>query len=74
MKRQCKREARSFVRGTVWPLFWAMMLLVRAPEFTGAFAAGDPAAFEAPTTGTPLQVASLPEATGHCAAPCPGAG
>ncbi|RUU25474.1 glycosyltransferase [Mesorhizobium sp. M6A.T.Ce.TU.016.01.1.1] len=39
----------EFCRWTDWPLFWAMMLLVRIPEFTGALAAGDPAAFKAST-------------------------
>lgn len=39
----------AFCRWTDWPLFWAMMLLVRIPEFTGALAAGDPAAFKAST-------------------------
>jgi hypothetical protein len=40
---------QEFCRWTDWPLFWAMMLLVRIPEFTGALAAGDPAAFKATT-------------------------
>jgi hypothetical protein len=40
---------REFCRWTDWPLFWAMMLLVRIPEFSGALAAGDPAAFKAST-------------------------
>jgi len=40
---------KSFCRWTDWPLFWAMMLLVRIPEFTGALAACDPAAFKAST-------------------------
>ena len=40
---------KSFCRWTDWPLFWAMMLLVRIPEFTGALAAGDPRAFKAST-------------------------
>ena len=39
----------QFCRWTDWPLFWAMMLLVRIPEFTGALAADDPAAFKAST-------------------------
>lgn len=39
----------QFCRRTDWPLFWAMMLFVRIPEFTGALAAGDPAAFKAST-------------------------
>ncbi|WP_245467875.1 MULTISPECIES: glycosyltransferase [unclassified Mesorhizobium] len=39
----------EFCRWTDWPLFWAMMLLVRIPEFAGALAAGDPAAFKAST-------------------------
>ncbi|MGX9142729.1 glycosyltransferase [Mesorhizobium sp. 128a] len=39
----------AFCRWTDWPLFWAMMLLVRIPEFIGALAAGDPAAFKAST-------------------------
>jgi hypothetical protein len=41
--------AKEFCRWTDWPLFWAMMLLVRIPEFTGALAASDPAAFKAST-------------------------
>lgn len=40
---------KEFCRWTDWPLFWAMMVLVRIPEFTGALAAGDPAAFKAST-------------------------
>ncbi len=39
----------AFCRWTDWPLFWAMMLLLRIPEFSGALAAGDPAAFKAST-------------------------
>ena len=39
----------AFCRWTDWPLFWAMMLLLRIPEFTGALAAGDPATFKAST-------------------------
>jgi hypothetical protein len=40
---------KEFCRWPDWPVFWAMMLLVRIPEFTGALAAGDPAAFKAST-------------------------
>lgn len=39
----------QFCRWTDWPLFRAMRLLVRVPEFTGALAADDPAAFKAST-------------------------
>ncbi|UVK41471.1 glycosyltransferase [Mesorhizobium sp. AR10] len=40
---------KDFCRWTDWPLFWAMMLLVRIPEFSGALAADDPASFKAST-------------------------
>ncbi|BBD39693.1 hypothetical protein Amn_45730 [Aminobacter sp. Y103A] len=39
----------QFCRATDRPLLWLMMLAVRVPEFFGALAAGDPAAFKAST-------------------------
>ncbi len=40
----------SYCKWSDWPLFAAMMLLVRVPEFLGALAAGDPEAFKASTS------------------------
>lgn len=40
---------RQFCRWTDWPLLWAMMLLVRIPEFSGALAAGNAEKFAAST-------------------------
>lgn len=39
----------QFCRPADWPLLWLMMLAVRVPEFVGALAAADPAAFKAST-------------------------
>jgi hypothetical protein len=39
----------QFCHAADWPLLWLMMLAVRVPEFVGALAAGDPAAFKAST-------------------------
>lgn len=39
----------QFCYAADWPLLWLMMLAVRVPEFVGALAAGDPAAFKAST-------------------------
>jgi hypothetical protein len=47
-----RRTIRTVGRSCRWtdrPLLWCMMLVVRAPEFLGALAAGDPARFAAST-------------------------
>ncbi|WP_018429552.1 hypothetical protein [Hoeflea sp. 108] len=48
-RRTAKAVGSQFCRPADWPLFWAMMVLLRVPEFAGALAAGSDADFMAST-------------------------
>ena len=48
-RRTAKAVGSQFCRPADWPLFWAMMVLLRVPEFAGALAAGSATDFMAST-------------------------